>query len=197
MCAGDQAPTEPTLGPLRHSTVVRLRPGDPAPSGPPLGPLRRPAERNGGPGKRRNLRQNRGWAEPRTTARSQCSVHHPGHHVKQGTWGSRTRKHREAGCGRPEDGGVWTATTVKRPPQQPAQPPVCQPLGAADAPHPAQPRHTNHWALRTRKRHRQEHRLRRPTESSDPTPHAKGRPGDCPGPRKKATTRRNAKQGGV
>ena len=24
-------------------------------------------------------------------------------------WGSRTRKHREAGCGRPEYGGVWTA----------------------------------------------------------------------------------------
>ena len=31
---------EPTLGPLRHSAVVRLRPGDPAPSGPPLGPVR-------------------------------------------------------------------------------------------------------------------------------------------------------------
>ena len=58
--AGDQAPREPTLGPLRQSAVVRLRPGDPAPSGPPLGPLRRPVERNGGPGKKRNLRQNRG-----------------------------------------------------------------------------------------------------------------------------------------
>ena len=32
--------------------------------------------------------------------RSQCSVNHPGHH---------------AGCGRPEDGAVWTAKTVKRP----------------------------------------------------------------------------------
>ena len=39
----------------------------------------------------------------------------------QGTWASRTRKRSEAGCGRPEDGGVWTAKTVKRPPQQPAQ----------------------------------------------------------------------------
>ena len=47
-------------GPLRHSAVVRLCPGDPAPSGPPLGPLRRPVERNGGPGKGRNLqRRNR------------------------------------------------------------------------------------------------------------------------------------------
>ena len=42
--------------------------------------------------------------------------------AEQGTWGSRTRKHREAGCGRPEDGGVWTAKTVKRTPQQPTQP---------------------------------------------------------------------------
>ena len=60
MRAGDQAPREPTLGPLGHSAIVRLRPGDPAPSGPPLGPLRHPVERNGGPGKGRNLRQNRG-----------------------------------------------------------------------------------------------------------------------------------------
>ena len=60
MHAGDQAHREPTLGPLRHSADVRLRLGDPAPSGPPLGPLRLPVERNGGPGKGRNLRQNRG-----------------------------------------------------------------------------------------------------------------------------------------
>ena len=32
--------------------------------------------------------------------------------------------------------------------------------------------------------------------SSDPTQHAKGRTGDCPGPRKRATTRRNVTQGG-
>ena len=36
-------------------------------------------------------------------------------------------------------------------------------------------------------RHQQEHRPQRPTESSDPTQHAKGRTGDCPGPRKEAT----------
>ena len=62
-------------------------------------------------------------------------------------------------------------------------------------PHPAQPRHTNHWAPRTRKRHQQEHRPQRPTERSDPTQHAKGRTGDCPGPRKGTTTRRNVTQG--
>ena len=60
-------------------------------------------------------------------------------------------------------------------------------------PHPAQPQHTNHWAPRTRK---QEHRPQRPTESSDPTQHAKGRTGDCPGPRKETTTKRNVTRGG-
>ena len=64
-------------------------------------------------------------------------------------------------------------------------------------PHPAQPQHTNHCALRTRKRHQREHRPQRPTERSDPTQHAKGRTGDCPGPRKGATTRRNVTQGGA
>ena len=68
--------------------------------------------------------------------------------------------------------------------------------GGSTMPHPAQPQHTNYWAPRTRKRHRQEHRPQRPTERSDPTQHAKGRPGDCPGPRKGATTRRNVTRGG-
>ena len=63
-------------------------------------------------------------------------------------------------------------------------------------PHAAQPRHTNDGAPRTRKRHQQEHRPQRPTERSDPTQHAKGRTGDCPGPRKGATTRRNVTRGG-
>ena len=62
-------------------------------------------------------------------------------------------------------------------------------------PHSAQPQHTNDWAPRTRKRHQQEHRPQRPTESSDPTQHAKGRTGDRPGPRAGATTRRNVTQG--
>ena len=63
-------------------------------------------------------------------------------------------------------------------------------------PHPAQPRHTDHWAPRTRKRRQQEHRPQRPTERSDPTQHAKGRTGDCPGPRKETTTRRTVTRGG-
>ena len=63
-------------------------------------------------------------------------------------------------------------------------------------PHSAQPQHTNDWAPQTRKRHRQEHRPQRPTERSDPTQHAKGRTGDCPGPRKGTTTRRNVTRGG-
>ena len=199
--AGDQAPREPTLGALWHSAVVRLRPGDPAPSGPPLGPLRRPVERKG-PRQEKEPPKKAGWAEPRTTAGSWCSVNHPGHNAEQGTWGSRTRKHREAGCGRPEDGGVWTAQTVKRPPQQPAKPQYANywaPLTRKRhiPPHPAQPRHTNYWAPRTRKRHQQEHWPQRPTERSDPTQHAKGRTADCQGPRKETTTRRNVPQGGL
>ena len=57
--------------------------------------------------------------------------------------------------------------------------PTHQPLGSAHA-----------------ERHQQEHRPQRPTERSDPTQHAKGRTGDCPGPRKGATTRRNVTHGG-
>ena len=63
-------------------------------------------------------------------------------------------------------------------------------------PHPAQLRHTNDWAPRTRKQHQQEHRPQRPTERSDPTQHAKGRAGDCPGPRKETTTRQTVTRGG-
>ena len=62
-------------------------------------------------------------------------------------------------------------------------------------PHPAQPRHTKYWAPRTRKQHQQEHRPQRPSERSDPTQHAKGRTGDCPGPRKETTTRRHVTRG--
>ena len=107
----------------------------------------------------------------------------------------------EAGYARPVDRGVWTAETVKRPRQQPAHPQYANcwaPLTRKRhiPPHSAQSQHTNYWAPRTRKRHQQEHRPQRPTESSDPTQHAKGRTGDRPGPRKGATTRRNVTQGG-
>ena len=121
---------------------------------------------------------------------------------EQGTWASRTRKHSEAGYGGPVDRGAWTAKSVKRRWQQPAQPQYVSywaPLTRKrhTMPHPAQPQHTNHWATQTRKRHQQEHRPQRPTESSDPTQHTEGRTGDCPGPRKEATTRRNVTQGGA
>ena len=87
-------------------------------------------------------------------------------------------------------------------PQQPAQPPVRQLLGTADAQtaHPATfstaPTHQRRGSATDEKRHQQEHRPQRPTERSDPTQHAKGRTGDCPGPRKGATTRRNVTRGG-
>ena len=105
------------------------------------------------------------------------------------------------GGGGAVDRGVATAKTVKRPRQQPAQPSIRQLLGAAGrANGPSRhiqhsPNTPNHWALRTRKRHQQEHRPQRPTDRSDPTQHAKGRTGDCQGPRKGATTRRNVTQG--
>ena len=126
----------------------------------------------------------------------------PGQRVEeQGTWASRIQKHSEAGYGRPVDRGAWAAKTVKRPQQQPAHPQYANywaPLTRKrhTMPHSAQPQYTNYWAPRTRKRHQQEHRPQRPTESSAPTQHAKGRTGDCPGPRKGTTTRRNVTQGG-
>ena len=105
------------------------------------------------------------------------------------------------GYGRFVDRGAWMAKTVKRPRQQPAQPQYANywaPLTRKrhTMPHPAQPRHTNHWAPRTRKQHQQEHRPQRLPEHSDPTQHAKGRTGDCPGPRKETTTRRNVTRAG-
>ena len=125
----------------------------------------------------------------------------PGQRMEeQGTWASRTQKHSEAGYGRPVDRGAWAAKTVKQPRQQPAHPQYANywaPLTRKrhTMPHSAQPQHTNNGALRTRNRHQQEHRSQRPTESSNPTQHAKGRTGDCPGTRKGATTRRNVTQG--
>ena len=116
----------------------------------------------------------------------------PGQRVeKQGTWASHTQKHSEAGYGRPVDRGAWTAA-------HPQYANYWAPLTRKRhiPPHPAQPQHTNDGAPRTRKRHQQEHRPQRPTERSDPTQHAKGRTGDCPGPRKETATRRNVTQGG-
>ena len=107
--------------------------------------------------------------------------------------GGAAQNHSEAGYGRPVDRGVWTAKTVKRPRQQPAQPPIRQLLGAANTQtaHPA-----TFSTAPAHQRHQQEHRPQRPTERSDPTQHAKGRTGGCPGPRKGATTRRDVTRGG-
>ena len=117
-----------------------------------------------------------------------------------GIWASPTRKRGEARGGRPDGGGARAAKTVKRPPQHPAHPQYANywaPLtrNRHAMPHPAQSQHTNHWAPRPRKRHQQEHRPQRPTDRSDPTQHAKGRTGDCPGPRKETATRRNVTRG--
>ena len=126
----------------------------------------------------------------------------PGQHVEeQGTWASRTQSHSEAGYGRPVDRGAWTTKTVKQTRQQPAHPQYANywaPLTRKrhTMPHPAQPQHTSRWAPRTWKRHQQEHRPQWPTESSDPTQHAKGRTGDRPGPRNETTPQRNVKRGG-
>ena len=129
-----------------------------------------------------------------------CNAGGGGGARSQGTWASRTRKHREAGYGRPEDGGAWAAKQSNDPRNNQHNPQYANywaPLTCTQhiPPHPAQPRHTNDWAPRTRKRHQQEHRPQRPTERSDPTQHAKGRTGDCPGPRRETTTRRNVTQG--
>ena len=115
-----------------------------------------------------------GWAEPRTTARSQSSVNHPGHHA-----GAHASHVNHDGAHASQYANYWAPLTRKR----------------HIPPHPAQPRHTNDWAPRTRKRHQREHRPQRPSDRSDPTQHAKGRMGDCPGPRKGATTRRNVTEG--
>ena len=101
----------------------------------------------------------------------------PGHRMEGWQcWASRARERGETCGGRPECGGEWAGKTVKRLPHQP--------------PHqPAQPRCANYWASLTRKRHQQEHRPQWPSEYSDPTQHAQGRTGDCPGPREETATR--------
>ena len=92
-------------------------------------------------------------------------------HIRQAA-----QSEREACDGRPGCGGEWAAKNIKRPAL------------------PAQPQCTNHWAPLTRKRHHKEHRPQRPSESIDSTQHAKGRAGDCPGPRQETATRRNVTQ---
>ena len=153
LCPGDPAPSGPPLGPLMRSVEPPVRAGDQAPREPTIGPPA--AQRHCSPVPRGSCTQwatagapeahcgkewwarqgkepptNPGWAEPRTTARSQCSVEahatrnqqgtrplharptewgsvcggQPGQRVEeQGPWASCTRNRSEAGCGRPED----------------------------------------------------------------------------------------------
>ena len=114
---------------------------------------------------------------------------------------THTRKHSEVGCGQPEDRGVCgqqkQSNDLGNNQHNPQYANYWAPLTPKRhiPPHPAQPQHTNDGAPRTRKRHPQEHRPQRPTERSDPTQHAEGRTGDCPGPRKETTTRRNVTRG--
>ena len=116
----------------------------------------------------------------RTWQRGEAGGGRPGQHAEGwSTWASRTRKCGETWSGRPGRGGEWAANTVKRPPQQPAQPQCA-----------------NYRAPLTRKQHHTEHRPQRPSERIDPTQRAEGRTGDCPGPRKETATRRNVTQGG-
>ena len=98
---------------------------------------------------------------------------------EQGTWASRTRKHSEAGYGRPVDRGAWTAKTVKRHWQQPAQ-----------------PQSANYWAPLTRKRHTSRHIQHSPgtpttglRECGTDTSRSTGRSG-----RQNAATRRNMRR---
>ena len=195
-------------------------------------------ERTGGPGKGRNLRQNRGGqnqgrrrghsaaqntrdtmqartppASTMTNKARALRTRHPRSggayvvHGRDNAWRSRAPGPHAHGntarqvvdglrtevCGQqkqsndpgnnqhsPQYANYWAPLTPKR----------------HIPPHSAQPRHTNDWALRTRIQHQREHRPQRPSERIDPTQHAKGRRGDCPGPRKETTTRRNVTRGG-
>ena len=88
-------------------------------------------------------------------------------------------------------GHAWTARTSQTTLQQPttSTTSVRQLLGATDAQtacHATSSTAPAHQPLGSvRQRHPQEHRLKRPTESSNRTQHAKGRIGDCLGPVKK------------
>ena len=117
-----------------------------------------------------------------------------------GTRASRTRKRGETGGGRLQSGGAWAAKTVRRTLQHPAQPRYANywaPLThKRHQPQPAQPQDTNDGAPRKCKQHQQKHRPQQLPKRNDPTQHAKGRTGDCPGPYKETAIRGNVTQGG-
>ena len=112
----------PTLGPLQRKVFVCLCPGDPAPAttGAPEAFCGATSVRRGS--------GTQGANPGAPTAQRRCSSAARGSSTSgapQAPCGkeraSCTRKRSKAGCGRPEDGGVGAAKTVKRPPQQPAQ----------------------------------------------------------------------------
>ena len=123
----------------------------------------------------------------------------PGHRVEeQGT--RAAQKHSEAGYGRPVDRGVWKAKTVTTPAATGTSS-VHQLLGAADT------QTAHHATFSTAPAHQllgsanaETTPAGAPAAAADRTlaltQHAKGRPGDCPGPRKGTTTRRNVTRGG-
>ena len=91
-----------------------------------------------------------------------------------------SRKRGGACAGRPERGGGVGSEDRKTAPRNNQHNPQC----------------VNHWAPLPRQRHHKAHPWQRPSEHSDPTRHAKGRTGDCPGPRNETATRRNVPLGG-
>ena len=97
-------------------------------------------------------------------------------------------------------GGAWTAKTVNRPPQQPAQPPIHQLPGAADT------QTAHHTTFSTAPAHQRLGSANAettpagaPAAAADrtqrPDATCEGKNG-CPGPRKGTSTRRNVTQGG-
>ena len=78
-------------GPMQRNVFVRPRSGEPAPSGPPLGPLMCSVQPP----------VHAGDQAPREPTLGPLRHSTDGARAEQGTWASRTRKHREAGCGRP------------------------------------------------------------------------------------------------
>ena len=126
----------------------------------------------------------------------------PGQRVEeQGTWASHTQTQRgrlRTACGQRCVDSKNSQTT----PATASTSSVRQLLGAADAQtahHVTSSTAPTHQLLGSANAETTPARSRpqRLTERSDPTQHAKGRTGDCPGPRKGATTRRNVTQGGL
>ena len=103
----------------------------PAPGSSPRAPLNNSAPLRGGGGARR------GHPHPPTPPLKDWAKFSSGPLTNQ-KFSRKAQHHRRRGKGGAADRGVWAAKTVKRPPQQPAQPPVRQLLGAADA----QPAHS-------------------------------------------------------